>query len=279
MMLSIKCGTRDLYYYDSEDPVVSALKNGVLFGASNFNLLNYFVTHGNTIVDCGAHIGTFSIPALMSGYDVVAIEAAPKNVECLNKTANGFYGKLQVVEAIVSDSQSRCSFSHTIGPFGSIVKDDNGPFTTETLDNICKDLDIGGLKLDIEGGELEALKGGMSIINKKIPILMEVNGHCLRCRGMLPQDIFEFMDSVDYNCYFLEDTPIDPSRIIKINKSDKFPFCVADVICIHRDNLKLYKDLYSINPRTLSQTEIMKIIDVNNAKSNCDCQEYFESIK
>jgi FkbM family methyltransferase len=96
-------------------------------------------------VDAGAHIGTFSVPASLSGAGVIMIEGAQKNVECLRAT----FGKTQEIhQAILADSVRKCSFSRDTGPFGWMVEDPDGDFVTNTIDAIVGNKKVSAIKLD-----------------------------------------------------------------------------------------------------------------------------------
>jgi FkbM family methyltransferase len=266
------CG-RKLFYFESEDPVVSNLKNGILFGASNFRLLSEFILdESGYVLDCGAHIGTFAFESSKK-YKTICIEAADKNVQCLKKTFESS-DKVEVKSSILSSSIFKCDFSSDYGPFGMLVQNsENGEFQTNTLDNIVGEKTILAIKLDIEGGEIEALKGSKNILSKqKPPMIVEVNGHCLRLMEKRPEDLFDTIDSFGYNIYLN-----NAGSLIKIDKEKVFPFCVNDVICLHRDNLDKYKNKLKFT-RSLNDNEIFRILSEGYSNSNTDCQLYFSSL-
>lgn len=264
---------RELYYVDNNDPVVGYIKMGLLFGENNFKLLDKFILNKNKsafILDCGAHIGTFALPA-SKRHNVLAVEGASQNIECLQKTFEND-PKVKVVPAIVAEKKKRCNFSETIGPFGWLVEDENGPFETTTIDSICDGLDISAIKLDIEGGEQSALVGATNTLDRcKPPILMEINGYCLGEKGELPQQLLEQVYNLDYIAFVTAG-----NRVFKVDPSKKFPFCVADVMCIHKDNLQYYEGWSEIG--CMDNYMINLLIVQNYQNSNDHCKKYFRSI-
>ena len=270
-MESVTIGGKEIFYIDNNDPVISYLKKGALFGEGNYKLLNRFIATHGAVLDCGGHVGTFALPAAKK-HSVIVVEAAAQNIECLNKTFEN-YPNVAVVSAILADRQKRCDFSDTIGPFGWIVENENGAFETTTIDNIVEsyEVDISGIKLDIEGGEREALIGAAKTLDRcRPPIRMEVNGYCLLQRKETPQQLLEQVYAVNYVPYFLLD------KVYKINPQDMFPFCVTDVICIHKDNVQIYPGLGEVP--TLDQYSIRSLISKNFLASNDHCKQYFRSI-
>lgn len=275
-MDKINIGGQDVYYIDSDDPVVYYLKKGVLYGESNFKLLDQLIFQASgTILDCGSHIGTFAIPASKT-YDVVCVEGATDNCKCLFLTFKD-KDNVKVVIRPLAEKVKNCSFSTDDGPFGMLVEDENGSYTTTTIDEIVEDhkiSDLVGIKLDIEGGEINALLGAQTTLSKQCPpMLVEVNGHCLRLNGKLPQDLFGVIDSLGYNIYLYIN-----GHIIQINPQKKYPFCVSDVMCIHKSKIELYSPVFQ-NAREMTDDEIAMFLDLNYKNSNQDCKNYFDTIR
>jgi len=269
-MQKIKINNKDIYYYESDDPVVSYLKKGILYGATNADILaNLILEKEGKILDCGAHIGTFAVRAEELGYTINCIEGAPQNIECLNKTFEN--SNTDVYQAILSDSVKKCSFSSLGGPFGWFVEDEGGPYTSQTIDNITHTDKIIGIKLDIEGGEIAALQGARETLKQKPPMLIEVNGHCLRLINKTPQDMFNLLDELNYTVWI----SYNGNSIFKVDKDKKYPFCVSDIICIHKDQLEYYNFK---NNRYFTDEEISLLFSMNMKNSNSDCKKYFESV-
>lgn len=267
----------DFYYIDSEDPVIHVLKNGQLFGLQNYALIKSFAKNQRGwIIDCGAHIGTFSFVPVLENKNVLMIEAANKNYECLENTFKKFKNSI-TEKAIVLDSVRSCEFSSDSGPFGSPIDTSSGNLTSDTIDNICDKhniVDVSILKIDIEGFEGEALLGSLKILRSSKPVmLLEINGHCLRLRNKTPYYILKIIEDLDYYSFIYNN-----GTLIPIDKNQKFPFCVIDIVCIHKEHIGLY--LGSINfAKYLQNNEIDQILSHNYNNSNEDCIKYFDSIK
>lgn len=276
-MNKIKIGEYDFFYYDSEDPVVDHLKQGYLYGNNNYHIgMHYLKNHDGAIVDCGAHIGTFSFAPVVENRTVLMIEAADKNVECLKQTFTPFNNAI-IEHSIVLDTIKSCDFSHDGGPFGSAQINNNGSRKSTTVDELCVKNNIDKvcfIKYDIEGYEIEALLGSQKILEKNKPLLiLEVNGHCLRIRDKKPYDMFETLEELGYYSFLRN----SDNALIPINKNNKFPFCVMDIIGIHKDNLYQYVG-DTIFGMYLNDTTIQKIIEQNVPRANNECQEYFKTI-
>jgi len=276
VILSAKIHNENLFYIDSEDPVISYLKSGQLFGYHNWLTLNEFILDNSSdayVVDCGAHIGTFSfVPSMFDNQKMILIDGAKNNTECLLKTFEN-RNNVEIHNKILLDSKRRCDFDADYGPFGSASANDLGPNESITLDEIIDDRKVIAIKFDIEGNEPEALLGSRKTLEQnKPPMLIEVNGHCLRLHNKLPKDLFNILDQLKYN-YFIKNN----NQLISIDKNEIFPFCVIDIICIHNENLKFYNHIFSILP-PMSQKQILQIAKQNFDSSNQDCKNYFNTL-
>lgn len=267
----------NVYYNDFEDglpddPVIHGLKTGVLYGENNFNFLNLFMEYEapprkKYIFDGGGHVGTFSVPCIRYGHNVIIVEGAEGNFECIRQTLEEMEKNdsidYEVHNSILSDKKRNCEFSSTDGPFGMVVYDEDGALTTSTIDELCEGKEISAIKLDLEGGEIEAILGAKETIKKhQPPMLVEFNSHCLGLNNKSPQQLIETVESVDYLVY----TAIN-NALVKISKEDKFPFCVVDCICMPKNK--------NYSARTLSQDAIQAIAENGFQRSNEDCKIYF----
>lgn len=276
MILSKIISGKQIFYIDSDDPVVSFLKENQLFGYHNWVILNNFIISSNQdsyIMDCGAHIGTFSfVPALFNNRRMILVDGAKKNTDCLERTFNGLSG-VEIHNKILLDSNRKCSFNSDYGPFGSAKCDDTGNYTASTIDEIVGTKSISAIKLDIEGNEPEALLGAKKTIeNNRPPMLIEVNGHCLRLQNKTPRDLFDILDSLNY-VYFL----VDGRRLITIEKQDIFPFCVIDIIAIEKYSIHNYTNRYEISA-PIPRTQLLSLAKQNYEHSNQDCRDCFNSL-
>lgn len=259
----------NVYFENNGCNVEDWLKQGLLFGESNYNLLSQLINTDGWIVDAGAHIGTFSFVPAFEGKKVIAIEGCHKNVVCLQHTFKGT--KVEVHEAILAEKEKRCRFSAETGPFGWLIDDPEGDCVTSTLDAIIAGRPVSGLKLDIEGGEIAAIDGAKeTLAQSKPPIVMEVNGYCLMQHQHRSEDLLKKIEENGYAIYVQMQ-----NQIFRVDTSKLFPFCNVDVICIHLDNLDRYK---FTQVRSLEEYEIEFVATEMCRLSNDDCKSYFKMI-
>jgi FkbM family methyltransferase len=173
-------------------------RDDFLFMTNHENeIMEYFnPNEGDTVVDVGAHIGLYSLIAAKrvgpSG-KVIAIEPDPENCKILKK--NILLNQLSNVEAL------ECAVYSTRGKlrlflpeleqgrtiFNTVMQDRARTSTNfleveaNTLDNILESINItevNWIKIDVEGAELEVLKGAVNTLssNKNITLVVEIHG-------------------------------------------------------------------------------------------------------
>lgn len=140
------------------------------------------VDPGDTVVELGAWLGTFTRYALMQGAArVIAVEAAPENLACLRITFEKQIaeGKVVLVEGAAWDEVKRLrmardsvnnprrnSKGYNVTPDGELEV--QGVRLDEVLEELGVDrVDL--MNLDIEGAERYALKGAETTIRRWMP--------------------------------------------------------------------------------------------------------------
>ena len=160
----------------------------------------------STVIDVGANIGVTTVAAArcVTKGRVLSIEPSPKafgylekcisknalaNVTILNVGAGATEGKMTFVESeflagsyVALDAREESTSSVQILTLDSIVKDQN-------LQN------IGLIKIDVEGFELDVLLGSTEIISRFQPrFVMEFNSFALTAnRNLSPRSLLDFI--------------------------------------------------------------------------------------
>lgn len=142
------------------------------------------VKPGDTVIDCGAHVGLYTKLALSQGAGlVVAVEPDPENYWCFRENLKEEIadGRVQVVQAGVWNERDSLTFFHSKfnpgahgffereGP-GLSVAYDNVPVLP--LDDLVAELglkDVDWIKMDIEGAERQALAGATAVLRDHKP--------------------------------------------------------------------------------------------------------------
>lgn len=152
----------------------------------------------DTVWDVGAFIGdhTAYYASLVHPYGLVrAFEAAPDAFQCLCHNMR-FYSNVLAHMVIIGDG----------GPIGRLVEDlnrgaryarDGSANPTTRLDDIPGSPNL--IKLDIEGREVDALRGARNVLKTHHPILVcEVNRGALERAGTSPAELFETLQLEGY---------------------------------------------------------------------------------
>jgi FkbM family methyltransferase len=147
---------------------------------------------GKWFVDVGANIGTQTIYAMRSGRFCgdIAIEPEPHNLDLLrrNVAINGLTDKVHIVAAAASNRNSTATLTrdrqnygaHSIKPNWSDTPGTAVTVETRTIDDILARLgiasaDVGLAWIDVEGHEVEALRGMQQLRRAHVPIVSEVS--------------------------------------------------------------------------------------------------------
>jgi len=136
------------------------------------------ITPGETVIDAGACEGFFTAYALARGANVLAIEPIKLLCEALERSyeaeirdgrvriLHGCLGKSRGETLINIDPKSVC-VTATSSSTGEIVP----VYSVDSLFTEGLISDVGLIKMDIEGAEIEALEGSKTILSEKRPQL------------------------------------------------------------------------------------------------------------
>jgi FkbM family methyltransferase len=134
------------------------------------------VHQGDVVLDCGAHVGTFTRQALNAGArQVIAIEPFSKNLVCLRRNFETeiAQGRVVIFEKGVWDHEDVLDFAESsdASTMGSVIFA-RGPKMTRipvtTIDKLVTELKltrVDFIKMDIEGAERNALMGASQTIS------------------------------------------------------------------------------------------------------------------
>ncbi len=149
-----------------------------IFIGKNYEKYNK-IKSGDLVLDIGGNVGIFTIKAAQVVGDkgkVIVIEPEPNNVKLIKENTKIFNNVTIIPKAVGSKSGKvelligKHSGSHSI-----YTEDDYSPndkiisIQIDLLDNICKELTlnlIDFIKIDVEGWELEVLKGAINSLEK-----------------------------------------------------------------------------------------------------------------
>jgi FkbM family methyltransferase len=198
-------------------------------------ILHKFVRRGELAIDVGANSGSYVHRFLNLGASVIAIEANPYYAKFLNKV----YGRrdLEIVCAAASSISGRANLkipkNTEMSRYGLATiepTNDLGGASFDVFDVPRVTLDemdlrtVGIIKIDVEGHELEVLKGAKSLIKRDRPtIFVEAEN---RHRADAVGSVSQFMAGLGYSGFMLDQGELiplwhfDPARDQLISKND-----------------------------------------------------------
>ena len=167
------------------------------------------IRKGDTVVDCGAHVGLFTKFALKQGADrVVAIEPHPRNVACLESNLGREIaeGRGVVVKAGLWDKKTRLALYESLDEnSGENTFVEELPNSNKVeglpvlpLDDIVANLkldQVDFIKMDIEGSERRALRGASKTIARFKPRMAICSYHIDDDPGVIPAIVKEIESS------------------------------------------------------------------------------------
>lgn len=127
---------------------------------------------GKVVLDIGAHIGSYSVLAAMSGAArVVAVEPLSRNVKILKRNANKFKNIIEVREGVALRSRAEYAWLRSTASAGknenfghNTVERSGEDFSAEyeqvkvhNFDDIVRGLKPYAIKMDCEGSEFDLL--------------------------------------------------------------------------------------------------------------------------
>ena len=179
------------------------------FEPEETELIKPIVKSTDVCLDIGANIGYFTILMAKQCRWVYAFEPEPSNMELLGK--NLWANRIENVSGI------KAAVSDKVGDTELYLCDVNNGmhrlyksrFCTKLIDVDTIDVDSMALepnfiKMDVEGAELDALKGMEQTLNKYHPtIVMEYHPPSIEEKGDNPKEIYDLLKSLDYKIYLI----------------------------------------------------------------------------
>lgn len=204
----------------------------------------------STFVDVGSHLGYFSILfSSIAGNRSLAIELDPSNFEELQRAVAfqpiAIRERITILHCGVSDAADTIALpakgplspSHSIATAGR-TKGHRISVDIITLDDILQSCDFAPdiIKIDVEGFEVNVLKGADTVLSKVKPLLIiEVHPHHMDRIEHNPSMIQVFLRDRGYIIYSIDNhrsRGVSPlTKVHQINKTDDHV-----IVCAHEND-------------------------------------------
>lgn len=165
---------------------------------------------GQTFVDCGANIGIWTLVAASAVGEtgrVYAFEPNPSTFEKLSR--NVALGKseenIRLFSAAVGSTNAtllfHCHEYHNISTVIERANETSISVSAIALDSVLGENDVHGIKIDVEGFEIEVLKGAQTILKQCQPWLcIEFNTLLAKVNTLSDWDVHQYLCNLGYVC-------------------------------------------------------------------------------
>lgn len=181
------------------------------------------VKPGDTVLDIGAHKAGYLYFILKQAGNqgrIFAFEPQSSLFKYLQRIKELFkWDNVTIEQLALSDKPGKATLyvpvtkaEKTSSPGATIVKHSGSPvfevreeIQTDTLDSYCNRNDIKPdfMKIDVEGNELQVLKGGIEMLRKSKPkIIIEIEARHVGEEKAL--ETFKFLEDLDYSGHFIK---------------------------------------------------------------------------
>jgi len=199
---------------------VAARHRGLCWNPDEYRAFRESVRDGAVVLDVGANLGAYTLLfAQWAGPTgrVFAFEPAPASLAGLRRhlELNGVNDRVEVVAAAVSESSGSATFhvDRHGGASGLFTATDaeSTPVAvdTTTLDRFCagRRLRPDVIKIDVEGAELEVLRGGReTLVSPAVTTFVEFHPAIWSARGVTARDVERELAELGFVAQ-----PLDPS--------------------------------------------------------------------
>ena len=202
-------------------------------------LISELVEPGSCLVDVGANYGIYT--RFFSEYagregKVISLEPIDKTFDCLSSNVKKLRLSNVSLHKLALSDRAGESFmeipdyqqggenmyeARIVDVPQDIVDKRTVKINTSTLDNLLKDEKVVDfIKIDVEGHELNVLKGGLEVLEKFKPMmLLEINGG-INKQNENAQSILSLLHTLDYQPFIRKDGQLQAVT----NESDGFNF-------------------------------------------------------
>jgi FkbM family methyltransferase len=170
---------------------------------------------GGNVVDIGAHLGYLTQLAAARGAHVWAFEPNAETRELLERglRRGGLEARVTVMGCALSDEPGTRRLFVSGGGDTSSLFDHTGAeraveITCRRGDDVLGDVKIDVLKLDVEGGEVAALKGleaTLSGASRQLAVFAECNPEALRHAGHDPETLVDLLRSHELEVFVCDE--------------------------------------------------------------------------
>lgn len=204
----------DMFWLYSNDTIIGqSLRYYGEYTELEIELLKNFIKPHFTVYDIGANIGYHTLAFSKLAQDVYAFEPNKKNLELLRKNV-GNCENVVIYDSACSDQNTKMyveDFDTTKpGNYGEMRMLETGQECESVrIDDIADIFGPDLMKIDVEGHEIQVLKGSLETIQQYKPIIFyEAHGNDL-------PEIYDLLIGLDYTLYWYPCRNYNPNNYLK----------------------------------------------------------------
>lgn len=245
---SIKYGAKFTLRINTISHLEWALFLNGIYEPHLIKIFKRFVQNGDVVIDVGANIGVHTLAlseVVGKTGKVIAIEPYPP---ALNKLKNNLSGNhinnVDILTVALSLQSGKAELTNPEGNHNEGMatlwqaKQQGNHYSyevrLETLDNLMEQHQIESVKLikmDIQGSEYPALRGGERLIRRFRPFIIFEYDKSWEAASVTLEEMQTYLESLDYILYAINESD---ASIIPVDQNKHTEF-----IAIHRDNMSV----------------------------------------
>jgi FkbM family methyltransferase len=257
---------------DADDPVAAWFADHDRIDEPVQRAFLELIRPGARVLDLGCHLGTFALAACALGAEVVAVDAAPAHVELLRRAArrNGF-DSLTVVHAAITDEQGT-----EAGAVPFIVQSIHGhvhpagrpadgvievpPTSIDELLALVGWDAVDAIKMDIEGSEVAALRGGQQLFARgaRPAMVLESNTSMLELFDSSVVELRSMLVERGYELLLIDH--LRPGVLVETQPDTVQTESASDLLALTTRPSGL-EERWRIEPRLSRETTVARVLD------------------
>lgn len=193
------------------DCIASAIINGCIYDAPVYEIAKQYIKKNTIVLDVGSNFGQMAVLMSRLVGDTGAVHAfeaddfvfqiLEKNIKLNNSKVHAHFGAVHnnSNEVLYFPVQDFVRFQ-TYGSYGiDYIHGRGRPVPTVKIDDLNFDIPISFMKVDVQGGDLFAMQGAVSTIEKfRMPIIFEYEWLFEQEQDYCFQQYVDFVCKLDY---------------------------------------------------------------------------------
>ncbi|MEH2048720.1 FkbM family methyltransferase [Nostoc sp.] len=221
-------------YFPKNSVIYEKALNEKVYEQDNIETIINLISDNSFYLDIGANIGLMAIPILKSidSCTIISFEPSPNSASYLKRTLqdSGFKNRWHLIEKAVGSEAGSLEFCFSLkalGAYDGFRYTNRMPMSGKTTVPVTTiDIEwtkqekprVSVIKIDVEGAEMEVLKGSIECIEQEKPsILIEWNMKNLQAYDCSPDELVHFADKYNYRIYSIPNFNLinSPKQLIK----------------------------------------------------------------